>query len=350
MKSTIKNILPFLSPTQLLKFFNLEPINRLQKKGKLKTGKSNKLEDLSLWEYLSTIPDKYLYASKYIDKYHNTALMIASKLVNEGLLSPVGDNHGIYQKYRGNGFDPHKEESGYYDFLIYGFSEILQYFNGAFRVLEVKDLKTQDISVGTSFAILHGRERQFLITAKHCLPANNNIKLKIFLGFGNNYSHPNYIYIHEDDTVDIAILEFSDTVLLSNKFFRLERPEMLDDILVVGFPPIPGADDAILVASKGEITAKGNTYFHKHDLIYVNANVKGGSSGSPIINSTGSVVGIIIEYASDIKNPVLRDELGFGTGLTSDLINELVSSIVEEETLHKKMPFEVMEDGSFTIK
>jgi|GEM_PF-3647599 len=343
-------MLPRLTPTLLLKFFGLEPINRLQREGKLKDNVSNTIEPLSLWEYLSTIPHKYTSDSRYIDKYHNTALKIAAKLVNEGLLTPVGDKRGIHQKYQGNGFDPRKEESGYYDFLIYGFPTILRYFKDAFRILEVEDLKTRDVSVGTAFAILHGLNRQFLVTAKHCLPPDNNIRLRIFLGFGKKYSHPNNIYVHQDDNADIAVLEFSDKVLLSSKFFRLEKPEMLDDIMGVGFPPIPGTNEALLVASKGEITAKGNTYLHNYDLIYVNANIKGGSSGSPIINSTGSVVGFIIESARDSNNSELQDELRFGTGLTSDLINELVLSIVEEGNLHKEVSFEVIENGSFIIK
>ncbi|OXG05102.1 trypsin-like peptidase [Flavobacterium araucananum] len=344
------HILPHLSPTDLLKFFNLEPLNRLARKGKLKVGTSSELEQLSLSDYLSTIPRKFLYDTKYIQHYHNTALKIANKLVLEGLLSPVGNGRGIYQKYTGNGFDGNKAQKGYYDFLIYGFTEIIDYFKDAIRVLEVKDIGSKEINVGTCFAILHGQNKQYLITAKHCLPENNEIRIKLFLGFGEGYSYPQKIYVHKDDNVDIAVMEFSDKMLLSDRFFGLETPYLLDDILVSGYPPVPGTTDAILVSSKGEITAIGKSYFHKYEQIYVNANIKAGSSGSPIINSTGSVIGIVFESARDVKNSDLPDELRFGTGLTSTLINDIILSInTKDGTLHKELKFMPNPDNSFTM-
>lgn len=152
-----------------------------------------------------------------------------------------------------------------------------------------------------------------------------------------------------DENIDIAVIEFSDKVLLSDKFFHLEEPEILDEIIVAGYPPIPGTSDAILVSSKGEITAIGNTYYHEHTQIYVNANVKGGSSGSPIINSTGYVVGIIIESPRDIKNPELQDELRLGTGMPSSLIDNLIKMIIAKDSDLKKIKYNSNDDGSFNI-
>ena len=123
----------------------------------------------------------------------------------------------------------------------------------------------------------------------------------------------------------------------------------MDKILVCGYPPIPGTTDSVLVSSTGEITAIANTYFHKYDQIYVNANVKGGSSGSPIINEYGSVAGIIIESARDSKNNELQDELRFGTGLTSELIFEILESVNKDGKSHKKLNFKVNENNSFEI-
>ena len=123
----------------------------------------------------------------------------------------------------------------------------------------------------------------------------------------------------------------------------------MDKILVCGYPPIPGTTDSVLVSSTGEITAIANTYFHKYDQIYVNANVKGGSSGSPIINEFGSVVGIIIESARDSKNNELQDELRFGTGLTSELLFEILESVNKDGMSHKKLNFKVNKNNSFEI-
>ena len=349
-KKEIKYILPYLSPSELLKYFNDEPPNRALKGKNLKPGQSVPMEFLSLFDYMGEkVPSKFLYDQKYIGLYHNTALKIAHKLVAEGLLSTWGSKTGIYQQFQGNSYDAEKMHNNAYDFLIYGFAEVVDYYNEAVRIIEVVEDKTDKIDVGTGFAILHKHTKQYFVTAKHCLPKNSEIRTKIFLGFSDRYSYPENIYSHSDNNVDIAILEFSDKMALSNKFFVLETPYLLDKILVSGYPPIPGTADAILVSSTGEITAMAKTYFHKYEQIYVNANVKGGSSGSPIINEYGSVVGVIIESARDIINNDLQDELRFGTGLTSDLIFEILESIDNDGDFHKKMKFSINSNNSFRI-
>lgn len=333
----------------MLKYFNDEPPNRALKGKNLKPGESAEMVFLSPWDYLSTIPRKFLYDSKYMGLYHNTALKIVNKLISEGLLSTWGTKTGIYQQLHGNSYNPEKMHNNAYDFLVYGFPEVVSHFRDSIRVIEVKDNNSDEINIGTGFAILYDYEKQYFITAGHCLPKESEIRIKIFLGFQDGYAYPENIYRHSDDNVDLAILEFSNKVALSHKFFQLESPNLLDKILVCGFPPIPGTTDSVLVSSTGEITAIANTYFHKYDQIYVNANVKGGSSGSPIINEYGSVVGIIIESARDSKNNELQDELRFGTGLTSELLFEILESVNKDGKSHKKLNFKVNKNNSFEI-
>lgn len=347
-KYKLKNNLPYLTPTEFLKFINLEPINKLARENKLTPGASYPAEHLSPWDYLSTIPQKFTMDMKYNSAYGSAILNIVGKLTSLGILSPIPGKTGLFQQYQGNGFDSRIAEYGYYDFLVYGFPYVIEHFQDAIRVIEVVDLENKDVSVGTGFAVLYPPDKQFFVTAKHCLPKNSKINAKIFLGF-DNYATPTNIYIHPDENIDIAILEFSDKVLLSDKFFHLENPEILDEIIVAGYPPIPGTSDAILVSSKGEITAIGNTYYHDHTQIYVNANVKGGSSGSPIINSTGYVVGIIIESPRDTKNPELQDELRLGTGMPSSMIENLIQMVIEQDSKLERIEFSSNDDGSFNI-
>ncbi|BEV04594.1 serine protease [Chryseobacterium gambrini] len=340
--------LPYLTPTDLLKFLTMEPINKMAREGKIMVGKSVPLEHLSLWDYLTSIPSKFRDDPKYNGKYSEAILNIAGKFVSEGLISPLPGKTGVFQKYQGNGYNAKLAEYGYYDFLVYGFPYIINHFKDAVRVIEVQDLHTKDFSVGTGFSILFAPDRQFFVTAKHCLPKGSKINLKVFLG-SKGYASPENIYVHPDQNIDIAILQFSDSVLLSDKFFHLEAPELLDEIVVAGYPPIPGSVEATMVVSKGEITAVSGTYLHKYKQIYVNANVKGGSSGSPIIDSTGNVVGIIIESARDAVDNTLQDELRFGTGLPSSLIYLISTMILDNNPELKKIDFKKNEDGSFTI-
>lgn len=354
-KEEVRHILPHLSPTELLKFFNFEPLNRAMRGKTSAIGESIEVTHLSLWDYLSTIPEKFLNDPRYIELYHNTALKIANKLVLEGLLSPTGTKSGIYQQFLGNGYDMLKADHNCYNFMIYGFPEVVDHFKDSVRIIEVKNIKANDnkdsdTNIGTGFALLYKDQKQYFITAKHCLPKEADIRIKLFLGNDKQYSLPHKIYAHTLENIDVAIINFSNDKLISDKFFRLEHPYLLDSILVMGYPPIPGTNDAVLVSSTGEVTAKANSYFHNYDQIYVNANIKGGSSGSPIINSYGNVIGIIIESPRDIKNTELQDELRFGTGLTSSVINEILESIEQGLDNHVEIDFLCNSDGSFKIK
>ena len=61
-------------------------------------------------------------------------------------------------------------------------------------------------------------------------------------------------------------------------------------------------------------------------------------------------IGLIIESARDIKNNALQDELRFGTGLTSSVINEILESIDQGLGNHVEIDFVSNSDGSFRIK
>lgn len=345
---SVRDVLPQLFPGVMLKFFNLTPINTVSKEQKIEAGKSYELPSYSIFDFLSTLKRENLYNPKYLNQYHNTALKIVNKLVSEGLLSPIGENSGIFQKYRGNGYDASKAAYGYYDFLVFGFPEIRYHFDEAIRPIIVKKKSTGDTRIGTGFAI-YFNSKQYFITAKHCLPSKHNIHFNPFLP--NEKSSPSSIFITKNDKIDIAIMEFSEHTLLSNKFFEIDNPFLLDKIMITGYPPLAGTTDAIKVSTTGEITAISETYWHTDKQIYVSAKVKGGSSGSPVIAENGRVVGVIIETLRDIQNPDLPDEMGLGVALSSESIAKLLNSINGlGEEIHESLIFTIEDDGSFTIK
>lgn len=343
---SVRDTLPQLFPGEMLKFFNLAPINLASKNQKLEVGKSYELPSYSVFDFLSTLKRENLYNPKFLNQYHNTALKIVNKLTNEGLLSPVGEKSGIFQKYRGNGYDARKAAYGYYDFLVFGFQEIRYHFDEAIRPIIVK--ANGDERIGTGFAVFFNK-KQYFITAKHCLPTKHKIYFSPFLP--NENSSPLNIYVAKDENIDVAIMEFSEHTIVSNKFFEIDRPFPLDKVMIIGYPPLAGTTDAIQVSTTGEITAISKTYWHTDDQIYVSARVKGGSSGSPVIAENGRVVGVIIETLKDIQKPDLPDELGFGVALSSEALTKLLNSINGTgEEIYQKLDFKVEDDNSFSIK
>jgi len=336
---------PYVNPTKLLKFFS-QIVSQQLKVGEVVFPVYGSISD-----YLSTIPESYRTNPLYSMDYHNELLKMTQLLVNEGLLSPIGSEIGLQQKFRCNGFR-HGDliDYGYYDFMIYGFPAIRENFADSVRPVIVTSSKG-DISIGTGFLIRHA-DNLYFITARHCLPEDSFISIPELNGSGCKQPiEPCHIYFPANDDIDVAIIEIVNKqyiqvidaetktakgISFSEKYFLLDKPDVLDQVLTMGFPPIQGFTEAIqisetatiasdLKSTTGEITGRGVHYFgglKEHFLI--SARVKGGNSGGPVINKFGLVVGMIIELLQNANTP---DLLGYGVAISSTVIEDLLISI-----------------------
>lgn len=92
--------------------------------------------------------------------------------------------------------------------------------------------------------------------------------------------------------------------------------------MTIGYPPIPGFDAFQLYEistinnsykfSNGQIIGKENSYLDGIEYLILNAKVKGGNSGSPVINYKGNVVGMVIQIPMDSEDAQKIDKLGYG--------------------------------------
>jgi serine protease Do len=361
--------IPYINPTSLLKFFS-HFVSRQLKIGEVVFPVYGSLSD-----YLLTVPENYRSDPRYSMDYHNELLKMAQLLVNEGLLSPMGSEIGLAQKFRCNGFR-HGDliDYGYYDFMIYGFPAIRENFVDAVRQVILTNSKG-DKDIGTGFLTRYGNKLYF-VTAKHCLPKEHSILIPApdESGFKQPML-PKHIYFPADEKIDLAIIEIvnnnyiqvSDAetkiakgISFSDKYFLLGKPNILDQVLTMGFPPIQGFIDAIQVSetatiasglksTTGEITGQGLHYpggCKEHFLI--SARVKGGNSGGPVINRFGLVVGMIIEL---LQNADTLDLLGYGVAVSSTVIEDLITSIENNENKigFKNVSFAV-DENVFALK
>ncbi len=134
------------------------------------------------------------------------------------------------------------------------------------------------------------------------------------------------------------------------------KPEILDPILTMGFPPIQGFTEAVQVAETATISANQTSTIGQiagHGIHYqggmkdhflVSARVKGGNSGGPVINRIGQVVGMIIE---SLLNNDSADLLGYGVALSSAVIEDTFVVISgKRNTLPvSKLPFRMEKQG-----
>lgn len=282
---------------------------------------SHGVKDTSVLKFCETtgIPIKggknYVYQPAIINKICQRLCdkNIMSILRNDGNLG-FNNNYGIFLSNI-EMWNSNKEQLQiYYNSLVYGFGYIYNLYKEVVVPL-VWEKENGDYSLGTGFKLCGG-----IVTAKHCITDPKNLAIK---GFSADELTQSKIYISDNPDLDIAFID----VGRKEKINVLTNDgEVLQDVLVLGYPKIPVFTDfltaekaiisskaeARLTPTKGTITAFGNNYLAKTELMLITAKIRGGNSGGPVINEEGAVVGISCQmpnYEGDVGD---YDELGYG--------------------------------------
>lgn len=302
-----------------------------------------------------------------------------NKLCLNSYIVPTGNSwdynirNNTYQTMIYNQIDA---DYGVYDFVIYGYSKIYDTFKKS--VLPIIINTSGDIQIGTSF-IVNYKDAICLVTARHCIDIKES---EIFIyNSHDKVIIPNRIIVPEksefvgDDgfeyqNLDVCILCFDKDVFKDDKYFILEQPKVLSDILVLGYPPTglfdkaSDVNNAVLIAEKASIAHQyikatigqnvgyGTLPLTKLDYILISARVKGGNSGGPVINEHGKVVGIVTQIPLDGTSSTSEkvDDLGFGFACSSILIDKFLASIFDnsQEIKIKELDFKVNSE-SFSV-
>lgn len=229
-------------------------------------------------------------------------------------------------------------EYGLYDFKYRGFSYIRNYFENSVLPIVGKNRVTGDEDMGTCYYI----GNNMFVTAAHCvkglecfnilLPDNTPLELyEVYYAKGQ-----------DTNDYDLAVVK-ARNVPNDIKAFNLREPAVLDEVLTMGFPPIPGLNPVLISetasvasyvkgrqkASTGQIVANVGSYLSKLDFFVITARVKGGSSGCPVINNEGFVVGSVFQIPFDSQGGSdggRYDIMGYGVCLPSKYITNLITN------------------------
>ena len=224
----------------------------------------------------------------------------------------------------------------------------------------ITDLKERPEDIGTGFVVNSNYafdDNFYFVTARHCIPPQNRIYVPAFLP-PKKPCVPENIYVPENDQIDLAVIKFvfKEAIPGREQNFWMGTPEILDEVMTMGYPPIQGFIDAIQVAevskissflktTEGRITGEGQHYWGgKEDHFLISARVKGGNSGGPVINKKGEVVGVIIEL---LKNGEELDKLGYGVAINVHVLKKMIEKIEGkgDEIEIKELNFEIFENG-----
>jgi len=173
--------------------------------------------------------------------------------------------------------------------LIYGFQFITDnYRNSVFKIVITNE--NNEAGIGSGFLLNYTnsniKENSLVITNKHVAKYKENLKV-----INKNDDIIEHSSIILSSKADLAVIELQETYNYQS-FHLLELHNILDDIIVVGYPQIPCSNNSYQVVHKGEINSFIEDYFG-NELFLFSAKVSPGNSGGPIINKFGMVVGIV---------------------------------------------------------
>jgi serine protease Do len=162
------------------------------------------------------------------------------------------------------------------------------------------------------------------------------------------------------DGTDLALIEMNYFNFSACPSFKIEYGEVLEEILTMGYPPIPGFD-AVQVAdishiggsvkvSKGKIVAEERTLWDPETNYLINARVKGGNSGGPIINNLGFAIGMIVDIPLNPDDQEKIDHLAYGVALTGRRIKNFINDVNLKNDKVEKIQFQMNKEGFSTLK
>ncbi|MDP4265238.1 MAG: serine protease [Bacteroidota bacterium] len=278
-----------------------------------------------------------------IDIQLRRLISIIKKFEHEGFILKIGQKgtDPIYDStYLAQNIYTRYLEYGAYDFYYWGFVSIRNHFLESVIPIDVEK-RNGSRDIGTCFVIDGHR----LLTARHCIEGMNNIQIFDPL---NHLATPSTIWVPSND-MDIALIEINNYNFSQVPKFEIEYGRVLDEVLTMGYPPIPGFDainvsdlayvNATLKVSEGRIIAEDRVLFDRDNYFLINAKVKGGNSGGPIINDLGYVIGMIVNIPLDAEDQSRIDHLAYGVAVTGTQINNFLSNIYRQNDKVRKLSF-----------
>lgn len=243
---------------------------------------------------------------------------------------------------------PEDRAYGTYEFMAFGLAEVRKRLSDSVRPLYVTTAKG-DESNGTCFLFENDTR---LVTARHCIESVSKFSVA---GANLGEAGLKSIRVPANPNLDLAILMFERPVFDRAQPIRVGEGELLEPVLTLSYPPIPGFRNAMIseraelagrqVATTGQTVGRNEAYREKQEYWIVSARVKGGSSGGAALNRSGKLVGVISRMGATSEGP---DPLAFGALVPSEELRKFWQDCEKGETGFVELPFELV-DGAASL-
>lgn len=179
------------------------------------------------------------------------SIKTANKLVELGYMLFAGTNGNnplAGNKYITMISNSKYDRYGAYDNEIFGFNQIR--IKHSENVLPIVVKKTKDFDIGTGFTFQMGKLK-CIATAKHCITDMS----KVIISLSGINIIPTAIVTSTNHNIDIAVIFLDEeTQALIQNPFEFEKSDILDNVLTMGYPELPGFD-ALLVSEISQVNS-----------------------------------------------------------------------------------------------
>lgn len=246
----------------------------------------------SLWKFMNYLDKATNFTKPH--KYMHHIQLLARRLADHGILTPAGTDTGgpggnqCY--YTMKELTNLERENTFWLGNVLGGNYLRKQLEP--YIVRIEGVNKQGIH-GTGSGVLIAAD--CVLTCRHnicdmdvqsCWVGNQPLEVT------NQLTHPKY---------DIGIIKVAPLEGLLT-FPYLGIPYILDRTLTLGYPPLRGMREPLLLAQSGEINAIGTETFSGCECITISSITRPGNSGGPVFSLQGYIAGIVIESATSTSS------------------------------------------------
>jgi hypothetical protein len=163
------------------------------------------------------------------------------------------------------------------DYAVYGFPIIYEELRHS--IVPIIHASEDHQQIGSSFLRTH----HTLLTAAHCVLNAQSLSIK---GISSNSFKNCVVAVHKNDALDLAAIHFPEPVLPDRREIELGRGRVLDEVIVLGYPNVPGFTELLaaeratisaITVTSGSIASSAKEIFAKASLFLITAPSVAGS-------------------------------------------------------------------------
>jgi len=134
------------------------------------------------------------------------------------------------------------------------------------------------------------KRRRVVVTNEHVVAGSR--RTMVLMRDDTLLPHSRIEMLESKTGADVALIEIEPDLSMPSFSFDVNA-EVLQEIITIGYPKVPMSRDAYQLVHRGEINAQVGDMFG-NDLLIISARASPGNSGSPVLDDTGRVVGMVV--------------------------------------------------------